>query len=370
MSLCKKAKKKEVATETTKGFQYALDDKRLPVKTPKDIVDDKGQFIFGTFDAEFPKMSFTKANKPYGLPNFTNKTKLTTWEAAEVVFDDIAILTAVSPMFGGIAGPNLTILYDKKEKKRYTWMSVSVGKGLKFADNLLDENVTEGKNPLTKVTFVNDLGKGKAYLKGKCKGIPGKLKYDLELTRFSKPSVVSIPFAKNMSLYSQKDVFTVQGSLTWNGKTYTANERTAATIDDHRGYYPYNAHYDWVATMGALEYDGKLRPFGFNLTRNQSIDQDKYNENLLFLDGKTQRLTPVTFDHVEYNKWHVTDEYGMVDLTFDIGDRNITKFNLGVIAMNYHITFGELSGYICDEDGNKYCLDGMTGIGEDKSTRM
>ena len=30
-------------------------------------------------------------------------------------------------------------------------------------------------------------------------------------------------------------------------------------------------------------------------------------------------------------------------------------------------TFGELSGYVCDEDGNKYILDGMSAIGEDKS---
>ena len=350
------------------NFKSVLTDERIPVATPADIVDDKGQFVFGTFDKEFEKMSFLNAKKPYGLFGLPNKMKLTTWEAAEVVFDDIAILTAVSPMFGGIAGPNLTILYDKAAKKRYTWMSLSAGKSLKFAENLLDGNVTEGKNPLTTVTFINDFGNGKATIKGDCKGIPGKLKYNLEFTRASEPSIVSIPFAKNMSLYSQKDVFTVTGSLEWNGKKYEANERTAATIDDHRGYYPPRAHYDWVATMGALEYDGALRPFGFNLTRNQSIDQDKYNENLLFLDGKAHRLTPVTFDHVEFNKWHVTDEHGMVDLTFDIGDRNVTKFNLGVIGMDYHITFGELSGYICDEDGNKYCLDGMTGIGEDKST--
>ena len=38
-----------------------------------------------------------------------------------------------------------------------------------------------------------------------------------------------------------------------------------------------------------------------------------------------------------------------------------------VIDINYHITFGSLSGYVCDPKGNKYILDGMPGIGEDKS---
>ncbi|MBO5184103.1 MAG: DUF2804 family protein [Clostridia bacterium] len=42
----------------------------------------------------------------------------------------------------------------------------------------------------------------------------------------------------------------------------------------------------------------------------------------------------------------------------------------GVIDINYHVTFGTLSGFVCDPDGNKYILDGMSGIGEDKSLRF
>lgn len=364
--------KKKCKNKTAKkGFQAYLKDERLPVSTPNSIVDEKGKFVLGTFDKEFENFNFLEAKHPYGiLPNAMNKTKLITWEAAEVIFDDISVLTAVSPMFGGKAGPNLTIIYDRNKKKRYTFMSLSAGSQLKFAENLMRGAVTEGKNPLTTVTFINNFDEGKATLKGKGMGLPGKFEYNLELTRASEPSIVSIPFAKNMALYSQKDLFTVTGSLTWNGKTYTANENTAATIDDHRGYYPYNMHYDWVATMGTLEYDGKKRPFGFNLTRNQSVDQDTYNENLLFLDGKAHRLTPVTFEHIEKNYWHISDEYGMVDIYFTIGDRNVLKFNFGAVMMNYHIVFGDLKGYLCDEDGNKYVIDGMPGIGEDKSTRM
>ena len=61
------------------------------------------------------------------------------------------------------------------------------------------------------------------------------------------------------------------------------------------------------------------------------------------------------------------DEHGMVDLTFDIGDEFLMRVPAKVIDIDYHITFGALSGYVCDPDGNKYVLDGMTGIGEDKS---
>ncbi len=63
----------------------------------------------------------------------------------------------------------------------------------------------------------------------------------------------------------------------------------------------------------------------------------------------------------------MVDTYGMVDLKFDIGDEFLMRVAAGIIDINYHITFGELSGYVCDPDGNKYILDGMPGIGEDKS---
>ena len=37
------------------------------------------------------------------------------------------------------------------------------------------------------------------------------------------------------------------------------------------------------------------------------------------------------------------------------------------VNIDYYITFGELEGYVRDEDGNKYELTGMLGMGEDKS---
>ena len=59
-----------------------------------------------------------------------------------------------------------------------------------------------------------------------------------------------------------------------------ANEFTTAIIDDHRGYYPRHAHYDWVTTLGRYNIDGQMMYLAFNLTRNQSINQAKYNETL------------------------------------------------------------------------------------------
>ena len=78
-------------------------------------------------------------------------------------------------------------------------------------------------------------------------------------------------------------------------------------------------------------------------------------------------LPPVKFVHETDTRWRVTDEYGMVDVVFDIGDTYARILHAGLINIDYYVTFGDISGYVTDLDGKKYILDGMHGIGEDKS---
>ncbi len=348
-------------------FRQFLSDKRIAVPTPENVVDESGNCHFGTFESEFKAMDFLKADRPSSLPNFMNKTKLTLWEACEINFDKLVLLTAVCDM--ALFGTALTVLYDKRTKKCVSWqeMLIPASKAV-IAKNLLGGNETYSKGKKVKIRFVNNFESGKAIVSGTADSkTDGMLSYRVALERVSKPSIVSIPFGTNRPLYSQKDLFRVDGYIDYNGERFHATDATTAIIDDHRGYYPRRAHYDWVTTMGKKEIDGKAQYFGFNLTRNQSIDQDKFNENLIWFEGNTTLLTPVIFRHETDRLWHVQDEHGMVDLTFDIGDEFLMRVAAKVIDIDYHITFGTLSGYVCDPDGNKYVLDGMTGIGEDKS---
>lgn len=360
-------KKKTEAAAPVQGFASVLSDKRIPVPTPDSIIDENGKPVLGTFDKEFQHLNFLDIHNQSILPDFTNKNRITLWEACEINLDeDLAILVAFSKL-AGVIGICLTLVYDKKAKKKYAWMSPASGN---MSETLLDGSTTAGKGPLNNVTMVNDFNHGKARVQSHGRGPAGKMELDFDLTRWSVPSVVSIPMDAHKTLYTQKDLFTVEGYIVFNGKKYLATEASMAIIDDHRGYYPFDSHYDWVTTMGYGLVNGEKRKFGFNLTRNQSTNQDDYNENILWLDGKSSRITPVKFEHLTYDYWRITDDYGMVDLTYDIGDRNLLKFTIGHIKADYSITFGELKGYVCDEDGTKYVVDGMCGIGEDKSLRI
>ena len=377
-------------------YSKYISEKRRAVPTPKDLVDENGKVVFGTFDKEFETMELLRAKKPTKAPDFLRKFKLTLWEATEVHLKDGVLLAVVCDM--GIFGKQLNMFYDKRDHKVYCWDTQIKSKDTVIAPNLINGAIAEAKSDVGFVKYVNNFQDGKAELSGKHTGkclitVPGDkvcsdlknikesygeatIEYDFKLTRQSKPCIVSIPFpySDNRTLYSQKDLFKAEGKLIFNGEEMLTDADSAAIIDDHRGYYPRKAHYDWVSTMGTIELDGKKQYFGFNLTHNQSTNEPDYNENIIFLEGKTSILPPVKFtrsieskDFTNYSEWTIKDEFGMVDLKFKVYGMNPMIMHAGVVNIDYYVVWGELEGYLMDEDGTKYVLDGMMGIGEDKT---
>ena len=376
-------------------YSKYIDETRRAVTTPEDICRPDGTCAFGTFDKEFEQMDFLNLRRPTSMPNLFNRLKLTLWEATEVHFEHGVLLAVICDM--GIFGKTMNVFYDKRTHKTYCWDTNLKSSETAIAPNLINGSVAYAETKAGFVRYKNTLNEGRVDLegihKGKClitdprsdktaveaiKENTGEAQifYDLHLTRLSNPSIVSIPFSKTRPrpLYSQKDFFKAEGFLTINGEKMECDENTVAVVDDHRGYYPRRAHYDWVTTLGRYDFDGEKKYLAFNLTRNQSIDQEQYNENILWLEGATSLLPPVTFtrdpetaDFRNYAEWLIRDEYGMVDLKFKVYSLNPMILHAGIVNIDYYITFGELEGFILDEAGTKYDLTGCMGMGEDKT---
>ncbi|MDD3127574.1 MAG: DUF2804 family protein [Candidatus Izemoplasmatales bacterium] len=354
-----------------KDYGKLISVKRQSVSTPNNLVDN-GQAVFGTFDKEFERMDLISLKNPVSrlYPNFLNKLRLTLWEATEVHLDNGVLLAVVCDM--GIFGMTLNVFYDKRTKKVYSWSYNLASSKTTIAPNLINGSIAEAHTKNSSIQYINHFEVGKCALTGNSKSDKaGNLAYEFALERVSLPSIVSIPFGDNKPLYSQKDLFKVKGYVEFNGERFEANDTTTAIIDDHRGYYPYRQHYDWLTTMGRPEIGGKCQYFAFNLTRNQSINQEEYNENLIWFEGKTSLLPPVKFKHDETGDvWTVKDEHDMVNITYNIADRFKMVVHPLVLRIDYFVTFGEIKGYIRDLAGKKYLLDGMMGIGEDKTLRF
>ncbi len=353
-------------------YSKFISPKRQSMPTPKSLVQN-GQAVFGTFDREFEEMDLANCRKPAGklLPHFLNKYRLTLWEATEVHLDHAILLAVVCDM--GLFGLTLNVFYDKRIKKAYSWSNNLASSGTTIAPNLINGSIAEARTKNSSIQYVNRFETGRCSLKGASRSRQaGVIEFEFDLERVSLPSVVSIPFGPNKPLYTQKDLFKAKGYVVFNGEKFASTSETTAVVDDHRGYYPYRAHYDWLTTMGKCEIDGEKKYFAFNLTWNQSNNQDDYNENLIWLEGKTSLLPPVRFMRNSGDTvWTVKDEHDMVNITFDVGDMYKMEVHAGVIDIDYHIAFGEIKeGYVRGLDGKKYILDHMMGMGEDKTLRF
>ncbi len=362
-----------------KEYPNYISPKRVPAPTPQSIVED-GKVHYGTFDAPFKNLNMLDAVKPCGkTPNFLKSSRLVEWEAFEVDMDEGSLISAVYNTNG--MGFSIFVWYDKKEDKIYSWRNIVPKKKAKVASQLVDD-YCYCKTKKSEYRINNDFLNGKASARGFTEGKSGKFSIDMKFERISPLANGVMPLAKNKDgsfrnpLYSEKDFFKATGTITVNNKAYTTNERSVGIIDDHKGYYPYRAHYDWLTTMGQLEVDGEKKYFGFNLTRNQSVEQDNYNENFIWCGNEQFPLPPVVFKHKNGKKkadeWHITDEKGegIVDITFKLSKTFYMPIHALIVECYYALPFGTISGYVTDTNGKKYSVDGMVGIGEDKTTRM
>ncbi len=360
-------------------FSKFISEKRRSLSTPADLIKD-GKSLFGTFDKEFETMDFVSLKNPTDAPDFLNAIRLTLWEATEVHLEQGYLLTAVCNM--GIIGVVVTLFYDQRTRQLYQWTKRVLPQKAIVAPNLMNGSVTECHSKRFSIRYVNNFQEGRCDLNGFFEGDDGTINYNFKLSRLSKPSVVSIPFEdpdqRHRPLYSQKDFFKAEGFLTLNGHCYKATEWSTAIIDDHRGYYPHHLHYDWNTFLGRYTENGKSQFLAYNLTENQSINPKDYNENLIWFEGDTSLLPPVTFkkdkptiDFDGHAHWEIRDEHDMVHIDFEIYQVfSMITHAKPAVNIEYFIVFGEINGYLRDEDGKKYVFDHVPAMGEDKDVLL
>jgi hypothetical protein len=95
-------------------------------------------------------------------------------------------------------------------------------------------------------------------------------------------------------------------------------------------------------------------------------DQERYNENCLWIDNTITLLPPVKVTRpggVEKD-WLIKDKFGRVDLVFSPVENTRVDVNLLLIRSDYHGPYGFYKGYIMDANNQKVSMDGIFGVGE------
>ena len=345
--------------------------KREILPNPGSLVS-QGRFNFGTFDRPFQTVNPLEAKNPLGraYPRFINNQRLKEWQAFQLGNEDYFILAVLYS--AKLAGLVQFICYDRKKDKKYLYERIVPAWSLKIPGSLWN---SEGvyHSPDLNLRIHDRLDQEKFVIEVETnafKDLPdvtARFEAIHDLKRVT-PIVVSLPLGENRALYSHKCLMPMQGNLTLGEEKIVFSQGNSfAIIDDHRAFYPYVLKYDWVTGVGYES--GKLT--GFNLTCNQVKDQERYNENCLWMDGKLHLLPPVKFSRPEgvAKDWIIKDDYGMVDIVFTPTVPGNIDMNLLVLKTKYRGPFGKFKGYIKESAGSKISVDKFFGMGEEKYLR-
>lgn len=336
-----------------------------PVRKDADrLVDEHGRVKFGLFDRPLESTSLAEA-KAYGsLPRALNRIRLKEWQAFQIshprYFLNLALFDA------GIVGLVQVKVFDRQTGKKHLFEKKLPPSRLSPPQTLLDSTYAWEQGD-ARVAFRNHLREDRIFIElnlptsTSCPPIRARFQAD---TSGRTPMVVSIPFADNRGMYSHKCLVPLEGTLSVSGEETDFGQQGCMLIDDHKGFYPYVMRWDWV-TSGSHR-DGSL--VGFNLTRNASIDQELYNENGFWKDGRLYQLPPVGFRRTTQDGqevWHVSDGKGLVDLRFFVEVDGRVDLNLGIVESRYRGPFGSFEGKLRSLSGEELVCDGMFGMGED-----
>lgn len=196
------------------------------------------------------------------------------------------------------------------------------------------------------------------------------LKFDITLTDIPEESmVIATPFEKKKHFYYNQKIncMRAQGYMSIGDRVMPFDGDSLATLDWGRGVWTYDNTWLWGSMQTVLE-DGSR--FGFNIGYGFG-DTSAASENMLFYNGKSHKLSEVTFNiPVKDGKddfmsdWTFTSDDGRLEMDFKpVLDRQ-APLDIGVMCMIPHQVFGRFSGRAVLDDGKVIEFKDVIGFAE------
>ncbi|MFT5778185.1 MAG: hypothetical protein ACI837_001141 [Crocinitomicaceae bacterium] len=326
-----------------------------------------GQIEFGLFSTPIRNVNFLDALifPGYYTPQWFKNLRLKEFQAFQGGNKDffffLTLFNAKVSAFAQIR------VFDIRKKKHYVYEKQLMPNALKIPNGIL--NSTNSYHGKTLSIEIENKLEGN-YVKLKFSALKTKEMPAIEAEvrgnfEFCEQMVVSIPFAENRGMYAHKGITSMQGSLKIDEESHSfETDESFFILDDHKGYYPYIMRWDWLTT--AFLHEGKM--IGINLTKNQSLDNEKHNENGIWIDGKLTKLNGVEFLR-DGDRWTIKDSSGTIDLVFTSLYPKSVKINLGPLGRsNYQGPMGEVSGTLL-VGNEKIVIDKEFALAEDQYLR-
>ena len=337
---------------------------------PERLVLD-GSTLFGSWLGIPGRANLIDARPyPFPLPRAVKRLRLKEWQAIQAGDSEWFLMAVLyDAKFTSMASLDV---WNRREKRSYGFRRLFPGSRFSLPESL-ERGETSIGSPGDRLSIATDMAAGtltlEAHSKSRKAPLDLALRFDLAPGKCF-PSSACMPLGLNRAIYSTKILLPCSGTIVAGGPAHHLDPASASGIlDDHKGYYPYRLHYDWVTGFGV---DASGRRIAFNLTDNQVRDQAAYNENRLWTDGRVDALPPVkiTRPNGPGSPWIIQDTEGMVDLVFHPEAAHQIKVRLGLAEIDYEGPFGRFEGELRAATGEMVDASPLFGMGEDKHVRM
>ncbi len=338
-------------------------------ETPARMVEDGEVVAFGLFKKEFREVNIDRAQiyAPLPLPAPLLRLRLKEWQHFAVISDEFFMGFVVND--NHYVGMSFCYVFDRHDAQFTEHHRQSAAGAARVARELWRDAcsfVVKGYS----IGIENLLEESRhcIHIDIRPDGARPAIRAELELREDierEQPLVTVLPIGGNRPLYTHKHPCPVSGYVSVGAKRYELDPaRHIALIDVQKTYYPYNTFWNWATFAG---YTASGERLAVNLVQNIIGDDERYNENVFWADGRLSHLSAVRFDIPKRNflsEWRIETTDGRCRLIFRPEGERAERLNYGVVLSNYHAPYGKYSGEITDNDGRTHGIEGLYGVAE------
>ena len=141
-------------------------------------------------------------------------------------------------------------------------------------------------------------------------------------------------------------------------------------LDVGRGRWPYSTRWNWGGGAGRAAADGPVVgiQIGGKWTEGTGL-----TENGVIIDGRLTKIgAELRWDYSwddPMAPWRVTDPSGHLELELAPRYDKHSRTNAAVLRTETHQVFGDWSGWVADDDGQRVSFDGLQGFAEESRSR-
>ena len=344
------------------------------ILAPRASPVEDGSPVIGTWNRAFEKIDLLEIRRPYPfpMPRWARDIRIKEWQYFNAQNDQYLL----EALFCNLKMYRMAqvLLYDKETGQKFVFRKVKPGSGWQLPSSLSNASVDSHSSQFYfRIHSWLDAGTVRLDINIEAArrrpSLTVHLAYNVSGHDVT-PMAVSLRIAQQRSMYTYKVFAPVSGDMVLGGRHINMKQdNCSGFFCDYKGFFPYRMQTIYCNAMGFTEEN---RRFGFHIAENQTKENNRNNENALWVDGKLTPLPPVliTTPGGPEDIWVIQDVEGMVDLTFTPKEQNKSGKNIFITRAEVNAPLGYYNGMLKNCDGEEIQIKNLFGMGEKFNLRV